>query len=41
LEQVSFLKQWHIVYCIIKMDKVAKEIPHFCNRKFPNIAKGH
>jgi len=29
------------VYCIIKMDKVAKEIPHFCNRKFPNIAKGH
>ncbi len=27
------------VYCIIKMDKVAKGIPHFCNYEFPNIAK--
>jgi hypothetical protein len=23
------------------MDKVAKGIPHFCNSKFPIIAKGH
>ncbi|HHV95273.1 MAG TPA: hypothetical protein GXX37_02170 [Clostridiaceae bacterium] len=35
------IREIELVYCIIKMDKVAKEIPHFCNRKFPNIAKGH
>lgn len=29
------------VYCKIEMDKVAKEIPQFCNEKFPTIAKGH
>jgi hypothetical protein len=27
------------VYCIIKMDTVAKENPHFCNSKIPKIAK--
>jgi hypothetical protein len=29
------------VCCKIKMDKVAKGIPHFCSDKFPTIAKGH
>jgi len=29
------------VCCIMKLDKVAKEIPHFCNNKFLIIAKGH
>ena len=29
------------VCCKIKLPKVAKGIPHFCNTKFPIIAKGH
>jgi hypothetical protein len=36
---LTFAVKFGGVYCIIKMDKVAKGIPHFCNNEFPNIAK--
>ncbi len=39
--RVGVAQEFYDVCCKIKMDKVAKGIPHFCSDKFPTIAKGH